>query len=144
MIRITDSLAPRTSKFVKFQDCQRRGGWKTTAEVSDPANQKAAHAIAAKGAQVEDDDSKGLKEYFDGIAPLMYFLRTSVLYITSLRIVSNRAHLRALANPKFYSGIAAKGSPSGRGEMEKPKDNTHIERTSTQFRQRVFDIFLAY
>ena len=141
MIRITDSLAPRTSKFVKFQDCQRRGGWNTAAEVSDPANQKAAHAIAPKGA---DDDSKGLKEHFDGIALLMYFLRSSVIYINSWRIVPNRVHLRGLANTKFYSSIAAKGSPSGGEEMEKPKDNTHIERTSTQFRQRVIDIFIAY
>src|SRR5277367_1807423 len=122
MIRITDSLAPRTSKFVKFQDCQRRGGWNTAAEVSDPANQKAAHAIAAKGA---DDDSKGLKEHFDGIAPLMYFFRSSVIYINSSRIVSNQAHLRGLANSKFYYSIAAKGSLSGEGEMEKSKDNTH-------------------
>ena len=96
------------------------------------------------GAQVEDDDSKGLKEYFDGIAPLMYFVRSSVIYINSSRIVSNRPHLKGPANTNFYSSIAAKGSPSEEGEMEKPKDNTHIERTSTQFRQRVIDIFLVY
>jgi len=141
--RLCCSLKAKSRSNFKFAN--ERGGWETTAaDISSLPNQKTAHAIAAeKGPRLYTITPDGRRNSAYGIPSSMSFLRLSASFPNFSRAKLCQSLPRGLLGVKLYSSIAGKASFCTGGEMEKLKDNTHIERTSTQFRQRVINIFQA-